>query len=151
MGCLQISSCVSFILRFHVPLTSCNVSASLSDLLHSVGHSLGPSMVRQMALLHSFRRLSNIPLYQHASTLRLDDVKILAPSVAYSYHLINSTCHSDDCLLGPCCGIQNDLPKRSTPSSPEGVNILPSVTKGTWQVSFGLKTLRWDADCGVSG
>ena len=95
-------------------------------------------MVPQMALLHSFRRLSNIPLYQHASTLRLDDVKILAPTVAYSYHLINSSCNSDDCLLGPCCRIQkNNLPKMSTPSSPEGVNILPFVMKGTWQVSFG--------------
>ena len=34
----------------------------LSDLLHSLGQSLDPSMLRQMALFHSCVWLSNIPL-----------------------------------------------------------------------------------------
>ena len=41
---------------------SYNISSSLSDLLHSVWQSLGPSMLLQMALFHSFSWLSNILL-----------------------------------------------------------------------------------------
>ena len=40
----------------------------LSDLLHSVRHSLCPSMLLQMALFHSFQWLSNIPLYIHTTS-----------------------------------------------------------------------------------
>ena len=36
---------------------------SLYDLLHSVGQSLGPSVLLQMALFHPFLWPSNIPLY----------------------------------------------------------------------------------------
>ena len=39
------------------------ICLSLSDLLHLVWQSLGPSMLRQMALFCSFLWLSNIPLY----------------------------------------------------------------------------------------
>ena len=38
----------------------CDISPSLSDCLHSVWYSLGPSMLPQMALLHSFQWLSKI-------------------------------------------------------------------------------------------
>ena len=37
------------------------ISSSLSDLFHSAWHSLGPSMLLQMAFFHFF--MSNIPLY----------------------------------------------------------------------------------------
>ena len=36
---------------------------SFSVLLHSVWHSIGPSVLLQMLLLHSFKWLNNIPLY----------------------------------------------------------------------------------------
>ena len=39
-----------------------SICFSLSDLLHSVWQTLGPSMLLQMALFHSFLWLSNIPL-----------------------------------------------------------------------------------------
>ena len=42
---------------------SYDISPSLSDLLHSVWHSLGPSMLLQMALFHAFKWMSNILLY----------------------------------------------------------------------------------------
>ena len=44
-------------------MISCDICLSLPDLLHSVWQSLGPSMLLQRALFHSFIRLSNIPLY----------------------------------------------------------------------------------------
>ena len=40
-----------------------NICFSLSDLLHSVWQSLGPSTSPQMTQFHSFLWLSNIPLY----------------------------------------------------------------------------------------
>ena len=42
---------------------SYDISPALPDLLHSMSYSLGPSMLPQMALSHSFLCLSNIPLY----------------------------------------------------------------------------------------
>ena len=42
---------------------SYDITSSLSNLLHSVCQSLGLSMLLQMALLHSFKWLSDIPLY----------------------------------------------------------------------------------------
>ena len=41
----------------------CGICLSLSDLLHSVWESLGPSMSLQMAQFHSFLWLSNILLH----------------------------------------------------------------------------------------
>ena len=49
-----VSSFISFLFRFHIKGMSCDISPSLSDLLHSVQHSLGPSMLLQMALFHDF-------------------------------------------------------------------------------------------------
>ena len=59
---LQINSFVSYF-RFHIWVKSYDICLSLSDLLHLVWQFLGPSMLHQMALLHSFLWLSSIPLY----------------------------------------------------------------------------------------
>ena len=42
-----------------------DICFSLSDLLHSVCHSLGPSMSLQMIQFHFFLWLSKIPLYMY--------------------------------------------------------------------------------------
>ena len=49
--------------RFHICALIYDICFSLSDLLHSVWQSLGPSMSLQMTQFHSFLWLSNIPLY----------------------------------------------------------------------------------------
>ena len=49
--------------RFHIYALIYDISFSLSDLLHSVWQSLGPSMSLQMTQFLSFLWLSNIPLY----------------------------------------------------------------------------------------
>ena len=49
--------------RFHVYALIYDIYFSLSDLLHSVWQSLGPSTSLQMTQFHSFLWLSNIPLY----------------------------------------------------------------------------------------
>ena len=50
----SVSSSVSFLFRFHIWGMSYDISHSLSDLLDSVWQSLGPHMLLQMALFHSF-------------------------------------------------------------------------------------------------
>ena len=55
----RAASCTIF--RLHLLVTSCDICLSLSDFLHWVWLSLGPSMLQQMAVLHSFLRLSSIP------------------------------------------------------------------------------------------
>ena len=49
--------------RFHIYALIYDICFSLSDLLHSVGQSLGPSTSLQMTQFRSFLWLSNIPLY----------------------------------------------------------------------------------------
>ena len=49
--------------RFHIYALIYDICFSLSDLLHSVWQSLGPSTSLQMTQFHSFLWLSNIPLY----------------------------------------------------------------------------------------
>ena len=49
--------------RFHIYALISSICVSLSDLLHSVRQSLGPSASLQMTEFHSFLWLSNIPLY----------------------------------------------------------------------------------------
>ena len=52
---------MSFLLNWHI--SDIIWYLSLSNLLHLVWSSLGPSMLLQMALFHSFLWLSHIPLY----------------------------------------------------------------------------------------
>ena len=49
--------------RFHISALIYDICLSLSDLLHSVWHSLDPSMSLKMTHYCSFLWLSNIPLY----------------------------------------------------------------------------------------
>ena len=49
--------------RFHIYALIYDICFSLSDWLHSVWPSLGPSTSLQMTQFHSFLWLSNIPLY----------------------------------------------------------------------------------------
>ena len=49
--------------RFHIYALIYDIWFSLSDLLHSVWHSLDPSTSLQMTQFRSFLWLSNIPLY----------------------------------------------------------------------------------------
>ena len=49
--------------RFHIYVLIYNICFSLSDLLHLVWQSLGPSTSLQMTQFHFFLWLSNIPLY----------------------------------------------------------------------------------------
>ena len=51
--------------RFHIYALIYNICFFLSDLLHSIWRSLGPSMSLQMTQLHSVLWLSNIPWYIH--------------------------------------------------------------------------------------
>ena len=57
----KISSFVPFFIRFHL-LSDIMWYLAFFDLLHSVWQSLGPSVLLQMALFHSFLWLSNISL-----------------------------------------------------------------------------------------
>ena len=49
--------------RFHIYALTYDICFSLSDLLHSVWQSIGPSTSLQMTQFCSFLWLSNIPLY----------------------------------------------------------------------------------------
>ena len=49
--------------RFHIYMLIYDICFSLSDLLHSVWQSLGPSTSLQMTQFHSFLWLNNISLY----------------------------------------------------------------------------------------
>ena len=49
--------------RFHVYVLAYGICYSLSDLLHSVWQTLGPSTSLQITQFHFFLWLSNIPLY----------------------------------------------------------------------------------------
>ena len=57
--------------RFHIYALVYNSCFSLSDLLHSVWQSLGPSTSLQMTQFHSFLWLSNIPLYICTTSLSI--------------------------------------------------------------------------------
>ena len=68
--CLRLYSCpvprffrTFFFSRFHIYVLAYGICFSLSDLLHSVGQTLGPSMLLQMALFRSFLWLTSSPLY----------------------------------------------------------------------------------------
>ena len=52
-----------FFFRFHVYVLVYGICFPLSDLLHSVWQSLGPSTSLQLTQFRSFLWLSNIPLY----------------------------------------------------------------------------------------
>ena len=49
-------------IRFQLYVISYGICLCLSDSFHSVGESLVPSILLQMALCHSFLWLSSIPL-----------------------------------------------------------------------------------------
>ena len=53
----------SFFFRFHIYVLAYGICFSLSELLHSVWQTLGPSTSLQMTQFHFFLWLSNIPLY----------------------------------------------------------------------------------------
>ena len=59
---LQISSSV-LIFRVHIYTLVCNICFPLSDLLHSVWQTLGPSSSQHRTRLSSFLWLSNSPLH----------------------------------------------------------------------------------------
>ena len=52
-----------FFFRFHIYVLAYGICFSLSDLLHSVRQTLGPSISLQTTQFHFFLRLSNIALY----------------------------------------------------------------------------------------
>ena len=52
-----------FFFRFHIYVLAYGICFSLSDLLHSVGQTLGPSTSLQITQFRFFLWLSNIPLY----------------------------------------------------------------------------------------
>ena len=60
---LSIRAPTPIFFRFHIYKLIQNICFSLSDLLHSVWQSLGPSIFLQRTQFHSFLWLSNIPLY----------------------------------------------------------------------------------------
>ena len=60
-------SIVSFLFRFYI-WDIWHLSLSLSELLHLVRQSPGPSMLLQMALFNPFKWLSTIPVYTHTHT-----------------------------------------------------------------------------------
>ena len=66
---LELGSLVPFFSRFHIYVLIYSICFSFSDLLHSIGETLGPSMSVQITLFHSFYWLSNIPLYKHVPHL----------------------------------------------------------------------------------
>ena len=45
--------------RFHIIVISYDICLSLSELLHSVRQSLGPFVLLQMTLFHSFLKIDN--------------------------------------------------------------------------------------------
>ena len=54
---------VCLFFRFHIYVLAYGICFSLSDLLHSVWQTLGPSTSVQITQFHFFLWLSNIPLY----------------------------------------------------------------------------------------
>ena len=58
----------TIIFRFHIYVLAYSICFSLSDLLHSVGQSLGPSTSLQITQFHFFLWLSNIPLHKCATS-----------------------------------------------------------------------------------
>ena len=60
---LQLGSSVPFFFRFHIYVLAYGICFSLSDLLHSVWQTLGPSTSVQITQFCFFLWLSNIPLY----------------------------------------------------------------------------------------
>ena len=77
LQCLHLYSCPTtrFIdihfSRFHIYALAYGSCFSLSDLLHSVWQTLGPSTSLQINQFHSFLWLSNIPLYICATSLSI--------------------------------------------------------------------------------
>ena len=67
LGSLEPFFCLFF--RFHIYVLAYGICFSLSDLLHSVGQTLGPSISVQITQFHFFLWLSNIPLYICATSL----------------------------------------------------------------------------------
>ena len=61
--CFRIGFIHTIFSRFHIHGFIYSICFSLSDLLHAIGQTLGPSMSVQITLFHSFYWLSNIPLY----------------------------------------------------------------------------------------
>ena len=68
--CLRLYSCPAprfirtiFFLRFHIYVLAFSFCFSLSDLLHSVWQTLGPSNSLQITPFCFFLWLSNVPLY----------------------------------------------------------------------------------------
>ena len=61
--CFGIGLICTVFSRFHIYGFIYSICFSLSDLLHTIGQTLGPSMSVQITLFHSFYWLSNIPLY----------------------------------------------------------------------------------------
>ena len=65
--CISIPPCkqahLNRLSRFHTYASIYNICFSLSDLLHSVWQTLGPTPSLQMTQFYSFLCLSNIPLY----------------------------------------------------------------------------------------
>ena len=68
---------------------SYDIYPSLSDLLHSVGQSLGPSILMQMGLFNSFQWLGNIPLYT-CNTFLLSIPLLMDIQVVYMTWLLQS-------------------------------------------------------------
>ena len=58
-----------FFFRFHIYVLAYSICFSLSDLLHSVWQTLGPSTSQQITQFCFFLWLSNIPLYTCATSL----------------------------------------------------------------------------------
>ena len=54
---------IFFLFRFHIYVLAYGICFSLSDLLHSVWQTLGPSTSLQITQFRFFLWLSNIPLY----------------------------------------------------------------------------------------
>ena len=72
--CLHLYSCLAtrfistIFFRFHIYVLAYGICFSLSDWLHSVWQTLGPSTSLQIVQLHFFLWLSNIPLYVCATS-----------------------------------------------------------------------------------
>ena len=59
----------TFFFRFHIYVSAYSICFSLSDLLHSVWQTLGPSTLLQITQFRFILWLSNIPLYIHVPYL----------------------------------------------------------------------------------
>ena len=63
MPCNWVHQYLFFFFRFHIYVLAYSICFSLSDLLHSVRQTLGPSTSLHITQFHFFLWLSNIPLY----------------------------------------------------------------------------------------